>query len=376
MRILFICGCLEPGKDGVGDYCRMIGDGLIQLGCEVMLLSIYDQFLLASTENTGNKEFSKLIIERISAKYSREKRFLLTQSYITEFKPIWISLQYVPFSYHKKGMDFLLPLFFLKLKKSYNWHLMVHEPWVSNKTLFSKVNIMSLIQKFLLKNLVRKLSPILIHTSNPYYQEILLRGGVPSKLLHLPGNIPVLQVKPDLMKMEFEKLGIPQESHNTWLILGIFGRIRTNVSYISLLEDLLKTPEAADKMIAFFSIGNSGPLAEKIFAEIKEVFKERVLVHKFGHRDIAEISAFFKCLDFGIASVPCHLLGKSGAYAAMRNHGLKILLPVSKDMRHQNEKVVNKSKYVFKIKDECFSSEKVAQALLLVLTNNTTKTVI
>lgn len=369
MKILIICGCLEPGKDGVGDYCRLMGASLSRLGCKVMLLSFYDQFVFHSPIIINEKENIELIDKRISASYSRKKRFLITQACITEFKPELISLQFVPYSFHAKGVDLFLPYFFGKLKKSYKWHLMVHEPWISNKMFFSMGNIIGLIQKQLLKSLVKNLRPILLHTSNPYYQEILRNGGLSTKLLHLPGNIPVNYGKTDLMKQKLMELGITEDSRNQWLVLGTFGRIRNNVLYIALLQKLLNSNEAEGKKIAFISIGNSGPLAKNILGEIDRIYKNRVLIHEFGEREPAEISGFFQCLDHGVTSVPCHLLGKSGAYAAMRNHGLKILIPEPMETRNQILKDVYNSDHLLEIKDEFFSSEKVAKTLLMELKN-------
>ena len=34
MKIVFICGCLEPGKDGVGDYTRRLSAELIDHGVD------------------------------------------------------------------------------------------------------------------------------------------------------------------------------------------------------------------------------------------------------------------------------------------------------------------------------------------------------
>lgn len=343
---------------------------MLRLDCEVMLLSLNDKFILTTWGSSERNVDFNLSIKRISSKYKRKTRFSLAQKYIDEFRPEWISLQYVPYSFHKKGMDIFLPHFFLKLKKGYKWHLMVHEPWVSNEVFFTRDTIIGLIQKHLFRNLVTKLRPFLIHTSNPYYREILKSGGVHSELLHLPGNIPVIYEKTCLMQKEFNELGILEDSRNQWLVLGTFGRIRANVLYTALLEKVLKTPETANKKIAFLSIGSTGPFAEIFFAEIKKKFRDRVLIHDFGYREVAEISAFFQCLDFGIASVPYHLIGKSGAYAAMRHHGLKVLIPESNEIKEQVLKEIYNSEYLLGAKDADFSSEKVAKSLLLALKSN------
>jgi hypothetical protein len=42
MNIVFICGCLEPGVDGVGDYSRRLAGELIRMGNKVQLISLND----------------------------------------------------------------------------------------------------------------------------------------------------------------------------------------------------------------------------------------------------------------------------------------------------------------------------------------------
>lgn len=59
MDILFICGSVEPGKDGVGDYTRRLSGELIRIGHEVKILSLCDHqgtsFLTEFQEIEGTK---------------------------------------------------------------------------------------------------------------------------------------------------------------------------------------------------------------------------------------------------------------------------------------------------------------------------------
>ncbi len=367
MKILFVCGCLEPGKDGVGDYSRLVGASLIKDSHRVMLLSLHDFYAVSGTKDAEQDAPAKLQVYRISANHSRAKRTGLAKACIAKFDPDWISLQYVPYSFHVKGLDLRLPRFFSYLKGSYKWHIMVHEPWVTSERFFSKGTLTGSIQKEILRLLIRHLGPTIMHTSNSYYQHLLMLTGLRSDLLHLPGNIPVVHGAAELVKEEFMDLGITRENRAHWMLLGMFGRVRADVDYKDVVGKFLKTPEAAGKKIALLSIGNAGPCVDPLFEEIHRENKERVLLYKFGHKEVAEVSGFFQWLDVGIASVPQYLLGKSGAYAAMRNHRLKILVPQIRGNKKSEFEKAAFSCDLEKIPDEDFSAGRVAQLLLLAL---------
>ena len=44
MKILFICGTFENGKDGVGDYTKRLAKEIIDYGHSVHIIAIHDKF--------------------------------------------------------------------------------------------------------------------------------------------------------------------------------------------------------------------------------------------------------------------------------------------------------------------------------------------
>ena len=50
MKIMFICGSLEPGKDGVGDYTRRLCAHLKKHHIEVGILAYNDKFINSELE--------------------------------------------------------------------------------------------------------------------------------------------------------------------------------------------------------------------------------------------------------------------------------------------------------------------------------------
>jgi hypothetical protein len=61
---------------------------------------------------------------------------------------------------------------------------------------------------------------------------------------------------------------------------------------------------------------------------------------KLGELNEQEASFYFSALDYGLTSYPIELMGKSGAVAAMREHGLRT---ISCGLLTRNSKGVKKS---------------------------------
>jgi len=45
MKIILVCSSLEPDRDGVGDYSRLLAGALITQGHECTLLALNDKFV-------------------------------------------------------------------------------------------------------------------------------------------------------------------------------------------------------------------------------------------------------------------------------------------------------------------------------------------
>jgi hypothetical protein len=51
MKIVFVCGSVEIGRDGVGDYTRQLGLELLNQGHEVRIIGINDKVSSVHTED-------------------------------------------------------------------------------------------------------------------------------------------------------------------------------------------------------------------------------------------------------------------------------------------------------------------------------------
>src|SRR5690349_7383960 len=108
MRILFICGALEPGKDGVGDYTRRLAGAVQSLGHEPAIIALYDSWVGEPTVAVQCAENNKILVLRIASNISERYRYRRAKEWVNTFDPVWISLQFVPYAYNPKGLPFSL----------------------------------------------------------------------------------------------------------------------------------------------------------------------------------------------------------------------------------------------------------------------------
>ncbi|MEK6481690.1 glycosyltransferase family 4 protein [Catalinimonas sp. 4WD22] len=117
MKILFICGSIEPGKDGVGDYTRRLSVELIKKGNQIFIIALNDRYSEKVFAGIQTEETCPIPILRLPFVCSYKCRFINFKKCIEEFQPDWVSLQYVPYAFNKRGMPFTILHFWYQLRK-------------------------------------------------------------------------------------------------------------------------------------------------------------------------------------------------------------------------------------------------------------------
>lgn len=323
MNIIFICSCLEPGKDGVGDYTRKLATALIKHGLHSRIIALNDRRLNSETwsgEQCDNK--TTINVLRLSSTISWKKRLKLAKKYIHDFDPTFISLQYVPFGYQIKGLPFKLARNLKQVSKKNQWTIMFHELSV-NKDESLKFKLWAFLQVYIIKSLLKKLKPAFVATNTKIYQVRLAQMGYPTHILPVFSNID---------KVHINKIYVPNKSlvpdyiqtnRSDFIIGTLFGSFSSRTWDLqSLLNLYLRT--ATKKKLVIASIGRMS-YGDEQWAMLEKEFPDIIFL-TLGIQDASFISYWLSCYtDFGILSTLPELATKSGSFMAFKQHGLPVV---------------------------------------------------
>ena len=309
MKIIFICGSLEPGKDGVEDYSRRLAATLINQGHTAILVALAESETPENKWSTQSENGISVPTLRFGKKQSWVTKKTVIEDYLLSFNPDVLSLQYVPYAFHSKGLALKLVNQLSSLKRYGDWHIMFHELWVGIELKAPLRNqVYALIQKEIIKRTIRELQPFLITTQTQLYRHLLVQMGMRVNLLPLFGNIPVSSKK-----------NAPNSSES--LIFVLFGGIHHSAK-IEAFADWMKCLEKNHIKAEVHFVGSNGgelPRFEAVLRSADIFYK----IH--GRQDASEISRLFASSHIGITTTPYLLFEKSGSVAAMVEHGLPVL---------------------------------------------------
>jgi hypothetical protein len=316
MNILFICGALEPGRDGVGDYTRRLAGAVQSLGHLSSIIALYDPYIAEETIVSQPAENSTVKVLRIPSNTGDFSRYRRANEWADAFDPMWISLQFVPYSFNPKGLPFFLTRELRALMvKGRQLHIMFHETWIgSEQSIDWKRRLTAALQQKIIRRMISSLSPAMIHTQLPVTQrnlKTIVQGVHP---LPLFSNIDIFNQ--------------PIQPASRVLRVGFFSQAAANLPIISFLENLCSNAKAAGSEIELLFIG--GDLTR--MKEAGEIFnKTRHFTNKISYTGFLPpegISAALQRCSLGVTLVPRHALGKSGSVAAFLHHGIPVAAPV------------------------------------------------
>lgn len=325
MKIVFICGAAEPGKDGVGDYVRLLAASLVHSGHSAFIVSYNDRYIQEKRTETQQCLGAEITVLRLPRAASEQARFSDAKSFVQDISPDWISLQFVPFSYHEKGLSTTLAAQFAALAPAARKQIMFHELWVGMDTQSPlKLKLWGRMQKWYIKKLLRAVKPDVIHTHSQVYKAQLGILGFAAKLLPLYSNIPVVH----------EPAGT---EHN--LDAVVFGNIHFGGNTRLFAQWLKTTADDTGRTPHFHFIGNTGAQAQVWKESLKEA---GIQYTDHGLCEPEYISGLLSKCTLGVASTPYLLTEKSGSVSAMLEHGLPVVAvarewtPIEKPARAVN----------------------------------------
>ncbi|MDC0368072.1 hypothetical protein OAN13_00065 [Opitutales bacterium] len=278
MKICFITGQKESKQCGISDYVELITKELEKLGHQI------ERYFI-------NKECGQL----------------------TDLpKADLYSIQFAPYAYANNGMPKTILNFLAKELCSKSVHLNFHEIWVGAYPRANwKERGIGWLQKNLILGFINKCKPAWITSSNAAAIDRLKQAGVPARFLYLFGNIPYSANSKATTKGHMLKV-------------AFFGTPYADFPYDKLGNFFSTLSKKSGKKLEIILIGRQREDAgsDHIYAMCK---KNEFLIERTGELSTDLISEKLQECALGVSTTPYDVIGKSGATAAMFEHGLPVL---------------------------------------------------
>src|SRR5215203_2771195 len=100
---------------------------MLRQGHQVAAMALKDPFEQNESLHIEASDTVSLPVFRIAEKIPNKKRVWHAQKWIQQFNPELISIQFVSYAFHKKGLPFAFTHQLINLTKEYRCHVMFHE---------------------------------------------------------------------------------------------------------------------------------------------------------------------------------------------------------------------------------------------------------
>jgi hypothetical protein len=367
IKILFLCGSLEPGKDGVGDYTRRLAGELIRQGHSASIISLNDKSIDTVIRTEQEADGTAIPVLRLPSNLPNKKRYNYAEDYIKDFDPEWLILQFVLYSFQKRGLPLKLDKHLAKIGKGRKWYIMFHELWIGITKLSPFTHkITGKIQKRIIKKIVHDLSPRLVTVSNRLYQILLETISVKATILPLFSNISIC--KQDMAFLN-KAIGsnIDLAKIDSYKIFGLFGTLYPD-SNIEKTINKLKDSDPVPRKIVLLFFGKNNNTEE--YNKLQHLYEKKIIFINIGVCSEQEISSVMQILDKAISSTPKQHLGKSGVYAAFRLHNVPVIADAEDPVPEYEEEITRYNQFLFEREPEQWSSHYIAQMLITILKTN------
>ena len=317
LKLVFICGSLEPGRDGVGDYVACIARELTEFDYKIAIVALNDRHIKEQIV-----DFGQIPLMRIPAHLPESERFAIAKAWVDDIDPDIISIQYVAYSFQKKGLPFTAHKRLKRITLNRVVHVMFHELWLDSPKNF-KQKVVAVCQKFLIKRTASVLKPSVINVSILFNMTRLKLIGIKSRVLPIFGNIT--KAKGD--SIEFRKKIILPTMEKGLIKILYFGSAPRDIFLQQIVEGLLKFYGIhKGKFQLIVACGINGH-KDNFLKQVRLAFNSDIQVVDVGFLSVKDISYLMNTCDAGIGRAEPHLLGKSGSAIAMLEHGMSIWLP-------------------------------------------------
>jgi len=308
MKIAFVTSGLEPEADGVGDYTRRLASELTRMGHTCRLIALNER---------GSGEYPRVegaSILRMNGDMPWPSRIDLAEEAIEKFNPDWTSLQFVCYGFDPKGYIRDRVEGLARLLSSRPAHVMFHELWAGLKRSASwKERLVGAIQRKSVLDLIGRIQPRLVTTTNAVYRAVLRKCGMEAGEYPLFGNVDVTSPIPLL------------QGHEALWRFGFFGTIQLEWSPEPLFSKIAEAARRCGRRPSMLWFGRPGR-GDRFWNKISRDYGPEMSFALLGPQPADCISALLNSLDVGISTMPLELIMKSGTAVAMFEHGVPVVV--------------------------------------------------
>jgi glycosyltransferase involved in cell wall biosynthesis len=316
LKILFVTSPAKPRKCGITDYLDLLSKELEKQGHLVLIQTIH------SPKDFGNVSTDLSSIDLCS-------------------------IQFSPYGFSSNGISGPYLNSFANALSGKKTHLVFHEIWIGAYPKAKiKEKVMGWRQKREILKFVKLLNPSVAFGTNSAAIDRLRREGIHAEYLYLFGNIPYSPVNPDTKKKRFR--------------VAFFGTVYENFPYELLALRLDKISKLSKQEIELRIIGRQRDSIglEKVRLMAKKHEFEMSMTNELP---TAKISNELQDCSIGVSTTPYDVLGKSGATAAMLEHGLPIYAYDDGDTPKQNLFMFEPFKDQIFLINESSNTERIVQ---------------
>jgi glycosyltransferase involved in cell wall biosynthesis len=326
MRVAFFCGALEPWRVGVGEYTRRLANDLQAAGHQVLVIALADPFIDRLVEL--HQEPGGIAVLRLPKALWQARQLQAVQVALDSFAPDWVSLQLVVYAYDDRGLLGDLGQQLQRLSGAARRHVMFHELWIGAAAHCAvKERLVGWLQRQLLLRALKRWQPLVSHTSNPVYRQLLQREGLQALPLRVPGSIVIERISHrDARAALATRLRLTAEQGGQMIMAGVFGAVHPEWADALVLQRLQLSCAAQGRQLVLLHMGRAGVAGNALWQQLRSTLAGKVPLHSLGELPPRELSEVLRGLDMGLATTPWALAGKSSTIAAMLEHGVPVLV--------------------------------------------------
>lgn len=327
MKIAMVCSHAEPGRDGVGDASVRIASGLTDQGHTTLVIAERDTMLAANVPSVEMRNSVRVV--RLPGTATDERRGSWLSAELRSFAPDWVLVQFVCWGLADRGVLDPLPTALLAALSDWRVAVYCHELWLGlerGATLrhrwWGRQQRRSILRFFEI------MRPRLMLTSNPVYAAVLERFGWKTRIVPLHSNIPVIEgAAAEARELIAQRLRRkPWSARREVLMLAVFGSVFPSWDPRQALNWLQAEARRRGQRVLFVSIGRPSRIGEAQLTQLAQMAGPSLSFLTLGEAAPRMVSGLLQEADVGLPATDWLLLGKSGAAAAMQDHGLPMLV--------------------------------------------------